>query len=84
MQDIAGIWLSREETLSRCRADRRVGRHPPTERSLAWTRDPLATVARLESRMLGEHRAQLATSELRACAGAGLGALDLGITRGPD
>ncbi|OZI59589.1 glucosamine inositolphosphorylceramide transferase family protein [Bordetella genomosp. 11] len=76
-------WLSREEHFQIAALIVAWDDTQSAERSLPWSRDPLGTVARLESRMLEtRHRAQLATSELTASLPPGTPVLDLGVTRG--
>lgn len=76
-------WLARQEDFHVAALIVAWDDTPTAERSLPWTRDPLGTVARLESRMLEtRQRAQLATSDLGASLPPGTPVLDLAITRG--
>jgi hypothetical protein len=77
------LWLSREEDFRVAALIVAWDDTASDDRSLPWTKDPLGTVARLESRMLEtRHRAQLEARDLRASLPADTPVMDLAVTRG--
>ncbi|ARP87432.1 glucosamine inositolphosphorylceramide transferase family protein [Bordetella genomosp. 9] len=77
-------WLSREHDFHVAALIVARDDEPDSTRALPWTRDPLGTVARLESRMLEtRHRAQLEPRDLRASLPEQTPLFELDVQAGP-